>query len=178
MARSYDIADLMTSDGEYITDSVRRKINGNFRRILQLMQTELPGQERQALAGAVEVIVTGLIDRMMPDIEDRLFGDMYPVGSVISCSSEDDPRLLRGTWEMVGDGRYVRCASDSVPPMSTGGSGEHLVSWDELPATETEILTAAGDSAGFRLVMPVNTGQQPIPIEPEYVALLFYRRTA
>ena len=178
MARSFDIADLMTSDGEYLTDQVRRKINGNFRRILQLMQTELPGQERQALAGTVEVIVTGLIDQMLPDIEERLFGDMYPVGSVISCSSEDDPRLLHGEWERVGDGRYVRSASDSVPPMSTGGEASHMISMDELPTGETEILTAAGDSAGFHLVMPLNNDQQPMPIEPEYIALLFYRRTA
>lgn len=178
MARSYDIADLMTSDGEYITDSVRRKINGNFRRILQLMQTELPGQERQALAGAVEVIVTGLIDRMMPDIEDRLFGDMYPVGSVISCSSEDDPRLLRGTWEVVGDGRYVRCASGSVPPMSTGGESSHMVSMEELPATTALVTATVGGDSVYRLVDPPVANQQPIPIEPEYVALLFYRRTA
>lgn len=178
MARSYDIADLMTSDGEYLTDQVRRKINGNFRRILQIMRQELPGQERQQIVSAVTSIVDDLFDQKLQEMMAQLMDDAYPVGSVIVTATSSDPRLSHGSWEQVGGGRYVRAAGGGIPVMDEGGSDGLMLSMDELPVSKAEILTASGDDAAFQLVTPINTDQQPVPIEPEYIALLFYRRIA
>ena len=178
MARSYDIADLMTSDGEYLTDQVRRKINGNFRRVLQIMRQELPGQERQQIVSAVTSIVDDLFDRKLQEMMAQLMDDAYPVGSVIVTATSSDPRLSHGSWEQVGGGRYVRAAGGGIPVMDEGGSDERMLSMDELPVSKAEILTASGDDAAFQLVAPTNPDQRPVPIEPEYIALLFYRRIA
>ena len=178
MAKSYDIADLMTSDGEYITDSVRRKINGNFRRVLQIMQQELPSQERQQVVTTVTAIVEGLFEQRLPELMDQLYDDAYPVGSVIVTSTSSDPRLSHGSWEPVGSGRYVMAAGDGIPVMDEGGFGEHLISYDELPIETRQSTYQTGSDPVDRLVASVRPGQQPIPIQPEYIALLFYRRTA
>lgn len=178
MAKSYDIAELMTNDGEYITDSVRRKINGNFRRVLQIMRQELPSQERQQVVASVTAIVDGLFEQRLPELMDQLHDDAYPVGSVIVTSTSSDPRLGRGSWEPVGAGRYVLAAGGGIPVMDEGGSNEHLVSFDELPLDEAQSTHQAGSDPVEMLQASARPDQQPIPIQPEYIALLFYRRIA
>lgn len=177
MARSYDIADLMTSDGEYITDNVRRKINGNFRRVLQIMQQELPGQERQQIATAVTVIVDNILDQRLPEIMNDLMDDAYPVGSIIVTSTSSDPRLSHGTWQQVGGGRYVRAAGGDIGVMETGGVDEVTLTEDQMPYGEDLI---DGFGAGMYTAPVFESGHvtEPINIEPEYLALLFYRRIA
>lgn len=176
MAKSYDIADLMTSDGEYLTDQVRRKINGNFRRVLQIMRQELPSQERQQVVASVAAIVDNLFEQRLPEMMDELYDDAYPVGSVIVTSTSSDPRLSRGGWEPVGAGRYVLAAGDGLPAMSEGGEAEHLVSYDELPIDSAQSTHQAGSDPVDVLKASAKPGQKPIPIQPEYIALLFYRR--
>ena len=178
MAKSYDIANLMTSDGEYLTDQVRRKINGNFRRVLQIVQQELPSQERQQVVASVTAIVDGLFEQKLPELMDRLYDDAYPVGSVIVTSTSSDPRLGHGSWEPVGAGRYVLAAGGGIPVMDEGGSGEHLISSDELPIDTEQSTHQAGSDPVDVLKVSAKPGQQPIPIQPEYIALLFYRRIA
>lgn len=233
MARSYDIADLMTSDGEYITDSVRRKINGNFRRICQMMQKELPSQQQQQITSAVAGIVDGILDRALPEMRDELFDQLAPVGSVIVTYTSSDPRLSHGTWEQVGSGRYIRAAGSGVAVGDEGGSPEVEIAEANLPLLEhsvevasagshTHVMTRAvvdtgvyHDASGAKSLPPLgadmkntpfdlgqfggNTGRdassgshthtvtiephgseepEPVAIEPEYIALLFYRRTA
>lgn len=233
MARSYDIADLMTSDGEYITDSVRRKINGNFRRICQMMQKELPSQQQQQITSAVAGIVDGILDRVLPEMRDELFDQLAPVGSVIVTYTSSDPRLSHGTWEQVGSGKYIRAAGSGVAVGDEGGSIEIEITEANLPLLEhtVEIASAGShthvmsravvdtgsyhDTSGAKSLPPLgadmkntpfdlgqfagNTGRdassgshthtvtiephgseepEPVAIEPEYVALLFYRRTA
>ena len=233
MARSYDIADLMTSDGEYITDSVRRKINGNFRRICQMMQKELPSQQQQQITSAVAGIVDGILDRALPEMRDELLDQLAPVGSVIVTYTSSDPRLSHGTWEQVGSGRYIRAAGSGVAVGDEGGSAEVEIAEANLPLLEHTVEVASAgshthvmsravvdtgayhDASGAKSIpglgadmknTPFDLGQfagdtgrdassgahthtvtiephgseepEPVAIEPEYVALLFYRRTA
>ena len=233
MARSYDIADLMTSDGEYITDSVRRKINGNFRRICQMMQKELPSQQQQQITSAVAGIVDGILDRVLPEMRDELLDQLAPVGSVIVTYTSSDPRLSHGTWEQVGSGRYIRAAGSGVAVGDEGGSAEVEIAEGNLPLLEHTVEVASAgshthvisravvdtgayhDASGAKSLpglgadmknTPFDLGQfagdtgrdassgahthtvtiephgseepEPVAIEPEYVALLFYRRTA
>ena len=233
MARSYDIADLMTSDGEYITDSVRRKINGNFRRICQMMQKELPSQQQQQITSAVAGIVDGILDRALPEMRDELLDQLAPVGSVIVTYTSSDPRLSHGTWEQVGSGRYIRAAGSGVAVGDEGGSAEVEIAEGNLPLLEHTVEVASAgshthvmsravvdtgayhDASGAKSIpglgadmknTPFDLGQfagdtgrdassgahthtvtiephgseepEPVAIEPEYVALLFYRRTA
>ena len=269
MAKSYDIADLMTSDGEYITDSVRRKINGNFRRVLQLMNTELPAAERKAIEGTVTTIATAITENIMnqrlPELEEELRQEIeeamaeaqqasYPVGCVIVTTTEDDTRLKIGTWERVGQGRYIRSAADGEDALSEGGANSVTLMEANMPEhthavavsttvasagahTHTGTAKSAGshshnqhdetwynnsnydgwvsksgggyyavshvnrktDAAGAHThSLTVNSGgshdhdatssatatpygsstPEPIQVQPEYVNLLFYRRTA
>lgn len=175
MARSYDIADIMTSDGEYITDGVRRKINGNFRRIMQLMQNELPRQQQRAVTSTVTAIVENLLDQRIPEIQGELMDDLMPVGSVIVTYTSSDPRLSHGTWQQVGGGRYVRSAGDDIAVGDTGGFGEVTVDLRNLPVTEVSDTLATDGTEQIDYLAAGSDGD-PIEIEPEYIALLFYRR--
>lgn len=177
MARSYDIADLMTSDGEYLTDQVRRKINGNFRRVIQIMQQELPSQERRQVVTTVTAIVENILDQRLPEIMDDLMDDAYPVGSVIVTATASDPRLSHGTWEQVGGGRYVRAAGGGIAVMDTGGESEITLTEENMPYS-TDVIESVG--TGTEKIPVERPGQpvEPIDIEPEYIALLFYRRIA
>lgn len=193
MARSYDIADLMTSDGEYITDGVRRKINGNFRRVLQLLDSEVPAQQSKQIAVSVTALVDSLFEQRLPDMRNELLDELCPVGSVIVTASASDPRLSHGTWQQVGDGRYVRAAGGGVEAMGTGGS--NIIDADELPDHTHSIETSAGGTINPSRIMRGTSdtevasmetggisgrgeGFQQQPHVPEYIALLFYRRIA
>lgn len=175
MARSYDIAELMTNDGEYITDSVRRKINGNFRRICQMMQQELPSQQQQQLSSTVTAIVGNVLETALPEMQEELFDQLAPVGSIIVTYTSSDPRLSHGTWEQIGGGRYVRSAGGGIAVGDTGGSGSISLDSSNIPTAGFQM--EAGESG---LSVSQNPQELPVPIEiePEYIALLFYRRTA
>lgn len=175
MARSYDIADLSTSDGEYITDNVRRKINGNFRRICQMMRQELPSQQSVQIANTVAVIVQNILDQRIPEIQRDLYDDLLPVGSVIVTYTSSDPRLSHGTWQQVGNGRYVRAAGDGIAAGDTGGESEITLTEENMPYP-TDVIESVG--AGTENIPVDRPGRpaEPIEIEPEYIALLFYRR--
>lgn len=166
----------MTNDGEYVTDSVRRKINGNFKRILQIMQQEMPSQERQQVASTVAAIVDGLFEQKLPEMMSQLMDGAYPVGSVIVTATSSDPRLSHGSWEQVGGGRYVRAAGDGTPVMDEGGMSEYTLSPGNIPAAAVQMSYAEGDVAISNL--EAGDSVEPVPIEPEYIALLFYRRIA
>lgn len=175
MARSYDIAELMTNDGEYITDSVRRKINGNFRRICQMMQQELPSQQQQQLSSTVTAIVGNVLETALPEMQEELFDQLAPVGSVIVTYTSSDPRLSHGTWEQIGGGSYVRAAGGGVTVGETGGSGSVQILPENVPSSTVQVQSGTDAEA-----VDIDPGSQaqPITIEPEYIALLFYRRTA
>ena len=175
MARSYDIADLSTSDGEYITDNVRRKINGNFRRIVQIMQQELPSQERRQVVTTVTAIVENILDQRVPEIMDDLMDDAYPIGSVIVTATASDPRLSHGTWEQVGNGRYIRAAGDDIAVMDTGGDNEITLTVDNMPYGKDKIDGLGTGNYDIPYVQSAHVTES-IEIEPEYIALLFYRR--
>ena len=175
MARSYDIAELMTNDGEYITDSVRRKINGNFRRICQMMQQELPSQQQQQLSSTVTAIVGNVLETALPEMQEELFDQLAPVGSVIVTYTSSDPRLSHGTWEQVGEGRYVRAAGGGIAVGDTGGSDSVQILPENIPCSTVQVQSGTDAEA---IDTDPDAQAQPIQIEPEYIALLFYRRTA
>lgn len=178
MARSYDIADIMTSDGEYVTDGVRRKINGNFRKVLRALEDVAGGDRTYVLSTSVKV-VQDYMEENLPIIErqlrDQIMGDAYPVGCVIVTATASDPRLSMGTWQQVGAGRYVRAAGDDVPVMSSGGSDSVTILPANLPA-ETVRVTEGED--GVEAYAPTEGEPEPVTVEPPYVSLLFYRRVS
>lgn len=176
MARSFDIAELMTSDGEYLTDGVRRKINTNFRRLCQMVQSELPSQQTGQVTQVVTTIVDNVLGTALPEMRDELLDDMLPVGSVIVTYTSSDPRLAHGTWQQVGQGRYVRAAGADVAVGETGGSSEVTILPENLPTSEAT-LQASEDGETVDVVDESET-QVPVTIEPEYLALLFYRRVS
>lgn len=175
MARSYDIAEINTSDGEYITDNVRRKINGNFRRVCQMMQKELPSQQEQQITAAVTDIVNNVLEAALPEMRSELFDQLAPVGSVIVTFTASDPRLSHGTWQQVGEGRYVRAAGGGVAVGDTGGSNEVSLTAANIPTDGGQ--QDSGDTDRMLVSADPTEAVQPIAIEPEYIALLFYRRT-
>ena len=194
MARSYDIADLMTSDVEDITDSVRRQINGNFRRVLQLLDSEVPVQQSKQIAASVTSLVNSLFEQRLPEMRNELIDELCPVGSIIVTASASDPRLSRGSWQQVGGGRYVRAAGGGVEVMGTGGS--NLIAADELPdhahavasfaagaqtppgLLHSDADAASGVSTATGGISGRGEGFEQTPHVPEYIALLFYRRIA
>lgn len=148
MARSLDIASIEPSDG-ILTDQIRRKINGNFTRLAQYAGTERPASQasdmRAYVSEFVEEFFKDHLEEMLGEAQDRAF----PVGSVIVTTTSDDPRLARGTWQQVGQGRYVRAAGGDVPVMSEGGSSELEITADNIPAhshSATAVTTV--ESAG------------------------------
>ena len=178
MARSYDIADVMTSDGEYLTDGVRRKINGNFRNVLRALEDVAGGDRTYVLSTSLKV-VQDYMEENLPIIErqlrEQIMGDAYPVGCVIVTATSSDPRLSLGTWQQVGAGRYVRAAGDDVPVMSTGGSETVDVLPANLPAGTVRVTE---DEGGVEALAPADEATEPITVEPRYVSLLFYRRVS
>ena len=175
MARSYDIAELMTNDGEYITDNVRRKINGNFRRVLQIIQQELPSQERQVVIATVNTAVENALEAQFPVMLDKLFDRAYPIGSVIVCTSSSDSRLSVGSWQQIGSGKYIRAAGGGVGVMQTGGENDVQISPENIPHPDGKVTASTG-SDGWLVSESPQTNPDSIHIEPEYIALLFYRR--
>ena len=185
MARSFDIASFEPSDG-VLNEQLRRKLNGNFRRVCEIMGTESPvvvvetatPNVMEQVPGVVEREVSEYMDAHLEDILGAAMDRSWPVGSVIVTSTASDPRLSHGTWQQIGAGRYVRAAGDGVPVMSEGGSGEHLVSWDELPCDVESATYQAGSDPVDMMAPTGKADQRPIEMEPEYLALLFYRRVS
>ena len=173
MARSYDIAELMTNDGEYITDNVRRKINGNFRRVLQIIQQELPSQERQVVIATVNTAVENALEAQFPAMLAELFDRAYPVGSVIVCTSSADSRLSIGSWQQIGNGRYIRAAGGGIGVMDESGSDSVTITSANIPVNGGASETG---TSGLLVSASPSVAPEPIEIEPEYIALLFYRR--
>lgn len=182
-----DIASFEPGDG-VLNEQLRRKLNGNFRRVCEMVGTESPtivlADVSQNVLSQVPGIVSSEIEAWLETnlqtILDGSFDRAYPVGCVVVTTTASDPRLSRGRWQQVGNGRYVRSAGGGVPVMSEGGSGKHLLSRDEMPdpCFGNTILAGAGE-VGFGVMQPYDQSEQrPVPIEPEYVALLFYRRVS
>ena len=82
MARSYDIAEIMTSDGG-LNEQVRRKINLNFRRVVEIATREKSASDVAMLGSKIQDIVESYVDSILPDIiqevEESSFDHMYPV---------------------------------------------------------------------------------------------------
>lgn len=191
MPKSYDIAAL--NPAEIPDEMARTKINRNFARLVELATREVPASVRYDL----EEIVAGVV----PVVEAGMFDRMYPVGCAIVTTSANDPRLATGTWERIGGGEYVRMAGEGVEPMSAGGSGSVTLSPRHFPqhthgyrpqAAEMLSIDAQAVEQGLPVVgniavdpstaltdpWPTSATQEPVPVEPPYIALLFYERTA
>lgn len=181
-----DIASFEPGDG-VLNEQLRRKLNGNFRRLCEMVGTESPSVVASGVADEVMSQVPPVVNEAveawasanLQTILDSSFDRSYPVGCVVVTTTASDPRLSRGRWQQVGAGRYIRAAGAGVPVMAEGGSGEHMLSRDEMPDPCFDSTMQAGrGEAGFDVMQPYHQSEQrPVPIEPEYLALLFYRRT-
>ena len=60
MARSYDIAEIMTSDGG-LNEQVRRKINMNFRRVVEIATREKSASDGAMLGSKIQDTVESYI---------------------------------------------------------------------------------------------------------------------
>lgn len=178
MARSMDIASFEPSDG-VLNEQLRRKLNGNFRRVCEMVGTESPSVVTAGVADDVMSRVPPVVneaieawaDANLQTILDSSFDRSYPVGCVVVTTTASDPRLSRGRWQQVGAGRYVRAAGNGVPVMAEGGSD--LIDLSMLPGhapvTGSDVPSETYGVAGLP--------DEQQPFEPSYIALLFYRRT-
>lgn len=179
-----DIASFEPGDG-VLNEQLRRKLNGNFRRVCEIMGTESPAvvvdtataNVMEQVPGVVEREVSDYMEAHLEDILGKAMDRSWPVGSVIVTSTASDPRLSHGTWQQVGAGRYVRAAGDGVPVMSGGGSSEVTLSVAQMPYG-SDAADGIGTGQGTVPVMDPGHAQEPVKVEPEYLALLFYRRVA
>lgn len=179
-----DIASFEPGDG-VLNEQLRRKLNGNFRRVCEILGTESPvvvvetatANVMEQVPGVVEREVSDYMDAHLEDILGAAMDRSWPVGSVIVTSTASDPRLSRGTWQQVGAGRYVRAAGAGVPVMSEGGSSEVTLSVAQMPYG-SDAADGLGSGHGTVPVVDPGHAQEPVQVEPEYLALLFYRRVA
>lgn len=173
-----DIASFEPSDG-VLNEQLRRKLNGNFRRVCEMVGTESPSAVVGGVADEVMSQVPSVVNEAIEDwvdanlqtILDSSFDRSYPVGCVVVTTTSSDPRLSRGSWQQVGAGRYIRSAGDGVPVMAEGGGD--LIDLSMLPG-QTPVVGSdvPGEAYG---VTGQPDGQRPF--EPSYLTLLFYRRT-
>lgn len=177
--KNLDLANLEVGDG-FLDDQIRRKINGNFRRLASVIQQEQPAASSEALTQYVNQYVSSYVDQALeqtlPQIVQDAFSNAYPVGSVILCTSSSDPRLSTGTWERIAQGRYLLGADADHPVNDQGGSGA-----SELPGTLGTIYgqdPGTAESEAEYLSWPAGSEQPEVAVEPPYHALLVYRRTA
>lgn len=181
MPRSYDIAEITTQDG-VLTEQLRRKLNRNFQRCVEIATSEQPAAaaagDQAWIRSYVQNYVDAAIEAAVPEIRSELLDDAYPVGSVLVTWTADDPRLAHGTWQQVGGGRYVRAAGSGVDVGDTGGENEIQLTALDIPVTDETIGYQAGDQQAEVLRWDDEATGDPVAIEPEYIALLFYRRTA
>ena len=177
MARSLDIASLEPSDG-ILTEQLRRKINRNFQRLASMVTVEQPAAQTDQTASMVRQLVEDLLSQEVPGILSDALDAAYPVGSVLVTWSSSDPRLSRGTWQQVGSGRYVRAAGDGVAVGDEGGQQELSLSLSQLPASTAELIPATEGEEPVEVLAPAEAAGEPVAVEPEWVALLFYRRVA
>lgn len=173
-----DIASFEPSDG-VLNEQLRRKLNGNFRRVCEMVGTESPSAVASGVAedvmsqvpSVVNEAIEAWVSANLQTILDGSFDRAYPVGCVVVTTTASDPRLSRGQWQQVGAGRYVRAAGDGVPVMAEGGGD--LIDLPMLPGhvpvTESETPTETYGVTGLP--------DEQQPFEPSYLALLFYRRT-
>lgn len=193
MARSYDIAEIMTSDGD-LNEQVRRKINSNFRRVVEIATREKSAADEAGLGnkiqGSVEAYVSSILPDLVREIEEGAFDRACPVGCVIVTHTSSDPRLSRGKWQAISSGRYVLTAGSGHPVGSTGGS--NMIEVENIPDHAHSIMRHAGapePSSEYSVSVvgdlpnaSMSTGgvdglpSEQEPFTPEYVALLFYRR--
>ena len=166
MARSYDIAEIMTSDGG-LNEQVRRKINMNFRRVVEIATREKSASDGAMLGSKIQDIVESYVDSILPDIiqevEESSFDHIYPVGCVIVTHTSSDPRLTHGKWEAITSGKYVLTAGSGYPVGSTGGN--NMIEAGNLPTNANSPSADSGTSES-----------EQEPFMQEYIALLFYRR--
>lgn len=178
LARSLDIASLEPSDG-ILTEQLRRKINRNFQRLASMVTVEQPAAQTDQTASMVRQLVEDLLEQEIPGVLADALDAAYPVGSVLVTWSSSDPRLSRGTWQQVGSGRYVRAAGDGVAVGDEGGQRELSLTPQQLPASTAEIIPAAEGEESMEVLVPSDgPAEDPVVVEPEWVALLFYRRVA
>lgn len=177
LARSLDIASLEPSDG-ILTEQLRRKINRNFQRLASMVTVEQPAAQSDQTASQVRQLVGDLLSQEVPGILADALDAAYPVGSVLVTWSSSDPRLSRGTWQQVGSGRYVRAAGDGVAVGDEGGREELSLTPRQLPASTAKLIPAAGGEEPVEVLVPAEAAEDPVVVEPEWVALLFYRRVA
>ena len=193
-----DIASFEPGDG-VLNEQLRRKLNGNFRRVCEMIGTESPttisadvsDDVLSRVPGIVSVAIDAWLDANLQTILDSSFDRSYPVGCVVVTTTSTDPRLSRGEWQQIGAGRYVRAAGDGLPVMTEGGTNlielpmlpEH---WHDVPVhlgepdpdyTEPSIAMSEGVGAPNETYGVAGLPDEQEPFEPSYLALLFYRRT-
>ena len=194
MARSYDIAEIMTSDGG-LNEQVRRKINMNFRRVVEIATREKSASDEAGLGNKIQGIVESYVGSILPDlireIEESAFDRAYPVGCVIVTHTSSDPRLSHGKWQAVTSGKYVLTAGSGHPVGSTGGS--NVIGIENIPDHRHSFYIEEGTpdpgqktalgyvdnsypTGTFKTDGVVGYPDEQEPFTPEYVALLFYRR--
>jgi len=169
MARTLEMADLMTSDG--LQEMARKKLNGNFRRmaayVQQLSQTTAEGTLDDAVRQTEEWVEETVVPSVVRDVLAEVYEAMWPVGCVIVSESASDARCsLVGKWSQVGSGKYVRFADAEHLPSKDGGAAGH--------SHGAETVKAKADEDGEDVVSSLAEAEA----EPEWHALYFFKRVS
>lgn len=126
---------------------------------------------------------------------DKYWETIYPIGSIYISESEANPgELFGGTWERIKD-RFLLSAGDTYKAGSIGGEEEHILTVDEMPTHNHELVRPAWYSyewqTGGQIYMEQSTtsltvlddthiqfagGSQPHNNMPPYTTVYVWKR--
>ncbi len=181
MAYSGEIVDFNNSDG--LTPQQVRKLNYNFKalsdRLVPSTVTinqvtvdqarkdigrELTNEREARLAG------DAALDRRITALESKI-NAMHPVGSTYITFGQEDPAdVFRfGTWQLVGEGLYLRATQDNTRVGQTGGamSQSFRLTANQVPLRSHShglvYQVSGGNASDVKVLRNVNAGNPSDP---------------
>ena len=126
--------------------------------------------EQRVTAASLNDIINTLTDSIK-----SIPSSIYPVGSIyMSLNPADPATLFGGSWDKLEDGRVLIGANDEYSVGSIGGSFEHVLTIDELPAhSHIGSASESGDHTHTRGTMNI-TGSFIVDDEARHVSGAFY----
>jgi len=83
---------------------------------------------------------------------------IYPIGSIYITTNYVSPEILfGGTWELIKD-KFLLGAGDTYGAGSTGGEATHILTIDEMPSHQHDLIVHSGGTTAKPLAGVANTG--------------------
>lgn len=181
--KNSNIAQLTNND---TWQQASRKINTNFDNLRKSLEVNVRTGANIDIASLVDIVEA----RVIPRIEDELFDQMLPVGSIVAFLDSQTPAQhgLRGTWSQVLQDRVLLGAGTAY--VAGQNYGSNAVKQHKHDINVSTVLVEPSEAAGVvpvlgRAVSTVATAQTQNSAEhteaemlPPSTALTFWRRTA